>query len=196
MDTLVSNLPNLAIAAATIALVVATKQLVTVTKRLAEESALSRGIAEDQARIAEKRFERQRAEAKQQNHMGRSVVAAALQSALRNVEYWNVTGFHNLAARHALPSAIALVPDNSGPAIEYASRLSTDAAAELASAFDNLRLAQTELQILRAGPEQLDDYERRFHLIHALLKSAETDLKAAQEYLQNAVVENEERAMS
>jgi len=158
------------------------------TAKILEESRKSREAAERQAAAAEESIRAFRQQIEEQAGLSRTIVASAIQSAIRNIEYWSRANVFNLACTHAIPANIDLVPDNSRAAVEHARRISVDGSVELSGAFDNLRSARTEIEILRdAKQTPAHFYEKHSQEALKYLGLAKPDLDAAQGYFQEAV---------
>jgi hypothetical protein len=83
-----------------------------------------------------------------------------------------------------LPSEIHLRPDNAAEAIEHARRLSSTAAVQLATAFDDMTYAGTEIETMReAKSVPVDFYPQRARRATDLLQSAKQTLERAKKEL-------------
>jgi hypothetical protein len=107
---------------------------------------------------------------------------------MRNIEFWKAQNLFNMASTRALPESIDLLPANHQAAVEHARRLSPDGSLELSSAFDHLRSARTEIQIMRDAHQT----SPQFYTEHAqkasrYLDVANTELDAVAQYLRQAV---------
>lgn len=131
-----------------LALVAITAYYAKKTADILEESRKSRQAAERQASAAEASVLALRQRLEEEAGLGRTTVAAAIQSATRTIEYWGQANVMNLAATGAIPANIDLLSVDYQLAVQHARRISVNGSVELAGAFDQLRIAQTEIQIL------------------------------------------------
>jgi hypothetical protein len=165
-----------------------------ITARMLDESRKATGAAERQATAAEESIRALRLQIEEQSGLAKSIVATAIQSTIRNIEYWRNVNTFNLAAIKALPETIELVPTDASRAVEHARRISADASAQLASCFDNLRHARLDLEIMRSGsrltPYQLQQLGNR---VGQHFEAAGLDVNEAQRLLQQSI---EERGLS
>lgn len=173
------------------ALVVITAYYAWSTKRILEESRKTREAAERQAAAAEESIRALRQRLEEEAGLSRTIVAAAIQTATRNIEHWKSLNIPNLAVIHGLPKTVDLLPPEYHSAVQHARRISVDASAELSSAFDNLRMAKTEIEILRDAKQTSPAFHQQ-HSNSAInaLNQATLDLGKAQEYLQEAIQKN------
>ena len=127
--------------------VVVVSVLACITAYYARETKKLRESAERQAKAAEESLHELREQVKAQQEVGRMIVENAIQSAEAKIRFWQ----RPKARIHPdwLPQTISLVPNQAGSALEHASRISIEGAAELGSAFDSLTFAQINMEILR-----------------------------------------------
>ncbi|MBI1955889.1 MAG: hypothetical protein HYS38_05800 [Acidobacteria bacterium] len=113
-------------------------------------------FAQRQAKAAEESLRELREQVKAQQEVGRMIVENAVQSAEAKIRFWQQARIHN----DWLPQTISLVPDQAGSALEHASRISKEAAAELCNAFDALTFAQINIEILRDAKSTVVPFPR------------------------------------
>ena len=118
--------------------------------------------------------------------IARSVVAAATQTAMKEVEYWQ--NVDDMAIIACLPP-IQLVPANRTEILEHARRICAEGAARLSSVFDNLMYAERELTIPQRSVSRQGEFLKK-HTVAAneFLKFAFMDLQAAQREFHSAPV--------
>ncbi len=169
-------------------LVVITAYYAKKTAEIVEESRKARHAAERQADAAEHSLAALRQRFEEEAGLSKTIVATAIQTALRNIEYWTSANIFNLAATYALPKNINLVPTEDNSAIQHARRISIEASHELSGAFDSLRLATSELETMRDGKQASPDfYTKHGQRALGLIEAAKLDIETAQEHLQEAV---------
>ena len=169
-------------------LVVITAYYARKTADILEESRKSRQAAERQASAAEVSIRVLRQRLEEELGLSKTIVAAAIQAATRNIEYWKQANVYNLACTNALPRTINLLPVKYQSAIQHARRISVEASVELLGVFDNLRFAQTEIEILRDGKQTSPAfYQKHAKAAIEFLDLAQVDLETAQKYLGEAI---------
>ena len=169
-------------------LVVITAYYACSTAKLLAESRKARQATERQAAAAEESVRALRLRWEEEAGLGKTVVAAAIQTAKRNIELWKGLNIPNLAVIYGLPKNVELLPVDHQAAVQHARRISVEASAELAGAFDNLRMAKTEIEILRdAKMTSAGFYQQHANGAIQALDMAALDLDKAQEYLQEGV---------
>lgn len=119
------------------------------TARILEESRMVRLAAEAQAAAAQRSLELLRQQLEEQLGLGRSVIHSTITSATSAIAYWKEQDLKSLAKVHGLPSTDSLVPGNALSAVDYARRISPEAAQELSAAFDDLRHARNEIDSMK-----------------------------------------------
>jgi hypothetical protein len=175
-------------AALVFALVVITAYYARSTANILDESRKAREATERQASAAEESIRALRQRWEEEAGLSRTIVATAIQTATRNIEYWKNRNIQNLAATNGLPATVDLLPTEHHSAIQHARRISVDASVELSGVFDNLRLAKTEIEILRDAREtSVAFYAEHSRFALEFLDAAKIDLDKAQEYLQQAI---------
>jgi len=88
-----------------------------------------------------------------------------------------------------------LLPPDYESAIQHARRISVEASVELAGAFDNLRTAKTEIDILRDARQTSPAfYQQHSNAAINALNQAMLDISTAQEYLQAAIKKDQTKA--
>ena len=179
-------------AALVFALVAITAYYAWSTAKILDESRKSRQAAERQAAAAEESIRVLRQRWEEEAGLSRTIVAAAIQTATRNIEYWKNANILNLAAIYALPKTIDMLPVDHHSAVQHARRISVAASVELAGAFDNLRMAKTEIEILRdAKDTSIAFCQQHSAAATNFLDSAMLDLSEAQKYLQEALTKDQ-----
>lgn len=189
-------MPETATAWATVVNVVLVAVLVGVTIWYAFEASKARKAAERQAAASEASLRALRHEADLQEGLSRTIVKTAMQTAVRNLEYWEPEGkAYNLAIQYQIPKDVQLLPPNAHGAVEHARRISVQGSEELSSAFDSLRLAQLELQIIRDGKQVLPEfYQSHATKFVGYLKEASLALSTTQANLRETMMERERSA--
>jgi len=177
------------------ALVLITGYYAWSTKRILEESRKAREAAERQAAAAEESIRALRQRLEEETGLSRTIVAAAIQTATRNIERWKNLNIPNLAVIYGLPQTVDLLPLDYGSAVQHARRISIEASEELSSAFDSLRTAKTEIDIMRDAKQTSHAfYQQHCDTAINALNQATLDLAKAQEYLQEAVQKNQSKS--
>lgn len=171
-----------------LALVVITAYYAWSTKKILEESRKTREAAERQAVAAEESIRALRQSLEEEAGLSKTIVAAAIQTATRNIEHWKSLNIPNLAVIYGIPKTVDLLPPDYESAIQHARRISVEASIELAGAFDSLRTAKTEIDLLRDSRQTSPAfYQQHCNTAISALDQATLDLAKAQEYLQEAV---------
>lgn len=174
-------------------LVVVTIWYASSTARILDESRKARKASERQADAAEESLRVLRHQLEEHTGLGRTIVASAIQSARRNIEYWRRANIYNLACIRALPSVIDLPPSNSGSAVEHARRISVDGSGELSSCFDNLRHARAEIEIIRDAHQTSPHfYEQHTQSALKYIELAEVELNSAERYFRERVSQEQQ----
>ena len=126
--------------------------------------------------------------------VGKSVVAAAIQRVYREIDYWKSINISNLQALYAIPQ-VRLRAENEAEVIQFARRISAEAASELSSAFDNLIFAEREIEILRAvKASDLGFLSKHAQSANDFLDHSKLDLDAAMTHLRDATRSAEQSA--
>lgn len=177
------------------ALVVITAYYAWSTKRILEESRKMREASERQAVAAEESIRALRQRLEEEAGLSRTIVAAAIQTATRNIEHWKSLNIPNLAVIYGIPKTVDLLPPDYESAVQHARRISVEASVELAGAFDSLRTAKTEIDILRDARQTSPAfYQQHSNVAISALNQAILDIGTAQEYLQAAIKKNQTKA--
>lgn len=79
---------------------------------------------------------------------GRTIVKSAIQTALRNIEYWEAHHIDNMHGLQIIPLDIVIVPPEAPSAVKHARRFSVKGSELLSSAFDYLRHAEYDANTL------------------------------------------------
>src|SRR5580765_725752 len=118
-----------------------------------------------------------RQQAQEARSIARSVVAAAMQRAMKEIEYWlNV----NIMDVIDFIPPVQLVPSTQTEILEHARKISVEGAAHLSGVFDNLLYAERELTILQRRKIKDPQVLRRHgDSANEFLKFAFVDLQAA-----------------
>lgn len=135
-------------AVATIALVIVTGYYAYSTYKILGESQKTREATERLANFSEEANKLLRQQIEESAGLGIRIIRSAIQTALQNIDYWRTANILDLANRNALPPKIALVPSDAEFALHHAGRISSDGYVELLKAFNNLRFAENELEVL------------------------------------------------
>ncbi len=118
--------------------------------------------------------------------IARSVVAAAMQRAMKEIEYWKNIDNDYLAVTSCLPP-IQLVPPNQMEILEHGRKICAEGAAHLSGVFDNLLYAEREITILqRSGRRDANFLSKHSQTANEFLNLAFLDLQAAQLGFQTA----------
>jgi hypothetical protein len=137
-----------------------------------------------QAAAAQKSIHFAWQQSQQELGVARSVIAAAMQRAMKEIEYWQ--NLDSLEVLTCLPP-IQLVPVNQTEILEYARKVSAAGAAHLSGVFDNLLYAEREITILqRSKIRDAKFLNRHSETENEFLKFAFLDLQAAQLDFQTA----------
>jgi hypothetical protein len=156
------------------------------TSAILTESGKMRLAAEKQASAAQRSVDLLTSQIQEQLGLGRSVVKSAIESALSAIAYWKQRPLTSVAMAPGLPPSDNLVPANALAAVEQARRISSEAAEQLSSAFDDLRNAVNEIERLRHNtpearglgflettashaPQYLDDALRKLQVVKGSL---------------------------
>lgn len=170
------------------ALVVITAFYAWSTQKILDESRKSREATERQATAAEESIRALRQRLEEEAGLSRTIVAATIQTVTRNIDHWKSLNIPNLAVIYGLPGTIDLLPPDYDSAVQHARRISVEASVELAGTFDDLRLAKTEIEILRDAKQTSPAfYQQHSNTAINALNQATLDLGKAQEYLQEAI---------
>jgi len=173
-------LTNIILVLSNIVLVCVTAWYAHTTRRLLSESQKTGADIKRIAEVAEASLHTLRQQIETQAGVNRGVVEAAIQTALRNIDYWTAANIPSIAAQHAIPSQIHLRPDNAAEAIEHAGRMSSAAARHLATAFDALTHAKTEIETMReAKAVPVDFYAQKARRVTDFLQTAKCNVEAA-----------------
>jgi len=111
-----------------------------------------------------------------------------MQTAIRNIEYWQSANVYSMAATYSIPQHIQILPDNARSAVEHSRRISVEGSGQLTSAFDHLRHAETEIQILRDAKQTHHRFlEQHSQTFSHYLELARQDLREAETLFHRAV---------
>lgn len=153
-----SLIPEWVNAASVVVLVGVTGYYAWTTKRILDESEKMRKAAEKQAAASEQQasaaFEtlhHLREQVEELEGLGRSIVQTTVDSIIRRIEEWkklDIKGHFAIAETFPAPK---LVPENSQEVLGHARRISGQCALLLNEAFDDLRAAENQIDILRKG---------------------------------------------
>jgi hypothetical protein len=142
-----------------VVLVAVTAYYAWTTRRILRESEKMRKAAEKQAAAASAQASAAfdtlyhlRQQVEELQGLGKSIVRAAIDSAVSAIENWRRFDIrNNFAIAEAFPPSDGLVPGNAQAVLEHARRISEDCFALLSGAFDDLRMAHNEIEALRRG---------------------------------------------
>jgi len=119
----------------------AAKDNALAAKQSASAAQSSAGAASESAALMRQEFY-------DQADLGRSIVQTTIDSAIATIDHWRSLGIQHYASTQ-LPPTDDLIPATANSAVERARRISSQAAAKLSSAFDDLRRARRELETQR-----------------------------------------------
>lgn len=172
------------IAVATVALVIVTGYYAFSTYKILGESQKTREATERLATSSEQANILLRQQIEEAAGVGSKVVRSAIRTALQYIDYWKRANIPDLASRNALPSKIDLVPSDAEVALHHAGRISPDGNVELLKAFNNLRFAQNEIEVLMADkmrdPGFIEEHSQR---AIGFIDLAAAHLRSAEKYL-------------
>jgi len=173
------------IAVATVALVIVTGYYAFSTYKILGESQKTRDATERLANSSEQANKLLRQQIEEAAGLGKEIIRSAYQTASFNIKYWKAVNILDLATRNAIPLKIELVPPDAQSAVYHARRLSPDGAAHLSYAFDKLRIAQSEIEILREAKIREAGFDEK-HAKRALefIDAASVNLEAGKDCLQ------------
>jgi hypothetical protein len=134
-----------------------------------------------QASSAQQMINFVRQQAEEATLIARSLVAAGMQRAMKEVEYWR-----NVDSGIVPLVPIQLVPPNYLEILEHARKISAQGAKHLSGAFDNLLFAERELTIIQRSRSGVEFLKKHAAAANELLIFAFTDLKEAQLEFQTA----------
>lgn len=141
-----------------VVLVVVTAYYAWTTRKILAESEKMRKAAEKQAESAVAQASAALAtlhhlqqQVENLQGLGRSIVRTTIDSVVRSIEDWKGLDIKaNFAIAETFPSP-ALIPENAQIVVEHARRISDCCATLLTEMFDDLREAENQINILRAG---------------------------------------------
>src|SRR5258708_21657260 len=117
-------------------------------RKAAEKQASS---AEAQASAAFATLHHLRQQVEDLQGLGKSIVRTTIDSVVRSIEEWKRLDIKaNFVIAGAFPSP-KLIPENTQTVLEHARRISDHCAMLLTEIFDELREAENQINILRAG---------------------------------------------
>jgi hypothetical protein len=134
-----------------VVLVAVTWYYARTNNRILKESEKMRRAAELQAAAAAATLRRLKEQAVHQNALSRSIVRTTIDSAIQNAKDWKGLIRINFVNGYTFPSPDNLVPADFHGVMQHAREISLDCANSLSSAFDDLRSAQKEIEVLRQG---------------------------------------------
>jgi hypothetical protein len=162
----------------------ATEEIATASvqqSKAAHEQALA---AQAQAHAARETVGELREQVMTQRVTAHQVVAAAIATAMSQIEHWEGTGvIETRAQRAALPNTVALLPSNHTIAQECATRLSPNVLTDLNSAFNFLQSAQSHIEGMRRSADDVIDMDfikRESNRARELMSEAKTLLQRLQ----------------
>jgi hypothetical protein len=134
-------------------------------KRQADSATEQASAAKEQAAFAEESLKALQTQATERGESDRTTVKISIDSAIRTAEFWSdPNDLVTLCVRRAIPENIFLLPTFADAAVECAIRLKAGIAADMAVAFDYLRIAQMRIESMRSTPVAGDN---RYHSKYA-----------------------------
>jgi hypothetical protein len=175
----------------TLALTVTTIAYAFLTNGILRESQKSRlaaekqaNAAQSQASVAQRTLGVLQQQIDDQAGLGYSVMQATMGNAMSAIEYWKGLDLPRFANMSCLPPTDGLVPADTAAALNHARRIHGDSARRLSSAFDELRTARNEIEVMRElgrqGTHGPGFYEAKCGLVVRCLESALDLLQKAQ----------------
>jgi hypothetical protein len=142
-----------------VVLVAVTAYYAWTTRKILRESEKMRKVAEKQAASAESQasaafatLDHLRQQVADLQGLGKSIVRTAIDSVVRSIEDWKKLDIKsNFVIAESFPPPTGLIPEDAQTVLEHARRISENCVMLLTSAFDDLRTAQSEIEILRRG---------------------------------------------
>jgi hypothetical protein len=131
------------------------------TRKILSESEKMRKAAENQAASAASQasaanatLQHLREQVEELSGLGNSIVRTTIDSVVRSIEDWKKLDIKgNFGTAYTFPPPSDLIPENAQIVTEHARRISEKCAILLTAAFDDLRSAQGQIEILRKGSE-------------------------------------------
>jgi len=136
-------------AVSVVILALITRQYARSTKAILEESKKARSAAESQASAASLSVSLLQRQIEEQFGLGQSIVASAVESLMKQIEYWKSQDIKKLALCNGLPPTTDLVPPIFQAAVEHARRISPVAGEALLKASDEVKLAKNAIESIR-----------------------------------------------
>ncbi len=141
-----------------VVLVLVTAYYAWTTRRILAESEKMRKASEKQAAAADQQalaafatLAHLRQQVEELQGLGRSIVQTTTDSIIRSIEEWKKLDIKGKFAIAETFPAPRLLPENAQTVLDHARRISPDYAAQLRAAFDDLRSAEDQIEILRRG---------------------------------------------
>ena len=119
------------------------------TKAIFEESKKARSAAEAQASAASLSVSLLQRQLEEQFGLGRSIVDSAIESLMKQIEYWKSQDIKKLALCNGLAPTTDLVPSFFQSAVDHARRVSPAAGEALLKASDSAKLAKNAIESIR-----------------------------------------------
>lgn len=158
------------------------------TSKILDESRKARQAAERQASAAEESIRLLREQIEEKAGLDKTIVASAMQTAIRNIEYWQSANVYSMAGTYAISQNIQILPGSAHSAVEHSRRISVEGSGVLSSAFDYLRYAETEIRVLRDAKQSDHRFlEQRSTTCGHYLELALQDLREAEGLFKKAV---------
>jgi hypothetical protein len=131
------------------------------TRKILKESEKMRKAAENQAASAASQasaanatLQHLREQVEDLSGLGNSIVRTTIDRVVRSIERWKKLDIKgNFGTAYTFPSPSDLIPENVHTVTEHARRISDQCVTLLTDAFDDLRSAQGQIEILRQGSE-------------------------------------------
>ncbi len=171
----------------TFVLVIVTGYYAWKTGKILEESKKTRDATERLAKTSEQSIKLAQEQILQASLITRTIVASAINAARTNIEQWKTIDIHTYALHSRIPENVNLVPLNAQSAIENSRLISSDGTSDLMGAFEDLRRASWELNILSKlqRPSQ-DMVEPHSKAVKIYLERAFSSLEAATTHFSEA----------
>src|SRR5437016_5068061 len=96
------------------------------TSQILDESRKSRQAGERQASAAEESIRLLREQIEESAGLDKTIVASAMQTAIRNIEYWQNVNVYSMASTHRIPQNVQMSPGNAHSAVEHSRRISVE----------------------------------------------------------------------
>jgi len=172
----------------TFALVIVTAYYAWKTAKILEESKKTRDATERLAKASGQSIKLAQDQIFRASLVTKTIVASAINAARTNIEQWKTIDIHTYALHSRIPENVNLLPLNAQSAIENARLISPDGTFDLMGAFEDLRRASWELNILsKLQYPSRDTVEPHSKAVKIYLERASSSLEAATTHFSGAV---------